>query len=106
MHVEVIEAWSGHGRTKALREELPALVRQVKPRVPGWFPAGPAAAVAAALPKKKARRDVTWPPRGVELMPLTAETTAMCLGLAEQVKSGENSQSKPTRGSAPRSSIA
>jgi hypothetical protein len=89
VHLEVIESWSGAGCLKALRADLPTIVRRVKPRVLGWFPAGPAAGVAAALAARKGPQAERWPPRGVVLEPLTAETTAVCMGLAEQVNAGE-----------------
>lgn len=89
VHTEVIEAWSGHGCTKALRAELPDIVRRVKPRALGWLPKGPAASVAAALAAQKGPRRGIWPPRGVELIEITAETPSICMGLAEVVLSGE-----------------
>lgn len=85
-HVEVIEAWDGHGCTKALRAELPAIVAKVRPRVLGWWPNGPAAAVAADLADRGHRG---WPPRRVKVEEIKAETSAACMGLAEQVLSGE-----------------
>jgi hypothetical protein len=89
VHVEVVEAWEGHGCLKALRAELPDLVRKVKPRALGWFPKGPAAAVTADLAARKGPRKGVWPPRGVKLEALTAEVPAVCMGAAELVKSGE-----------------
>lgn len=86
VHCEVVEAWDGQGCTKRLRAELPGIVKKVRPRALGWFPQGPAAAVAADL-EGKAVRD--WPPRGVELQALTGELAQVCMGLAEQVTSGE-----------------
>lgn len=84
VHAEVVEAWDGYGCTKALRAELPDVVRKVKPRALGWFPGGPAAAVAADLTVRRG-----WPPRGVELVDIRGDVTAVCMGLAEQVKAGE-----------------
>lgn len=85
VHVEVVAAWSGRGCTKQVRAELPGLVRKVRPKALGWFPAGPAAAIAADLRERRG-----WPPRGVELDGLVnAETTAVCMGLAEIVLAGE-----------------
>ncbi len=85
VHVEVIEAWDGFGCTKALRADLPALVRKVQPRAFGWFPAGPAAAVAADLAEKRG----AWPPRRVEVAELRGEVASVCMGLAEQVHTGQ-----------------
>jgi hypothetical protein len=89
VHVEVIEAWSGFGCTKALRADLPDIVRKVKPRALGWFPAGPAAAVAAELAEKRGTAATRWPPRRVEVDELRGEVTAVCMGVAEQVHVGD-----------------
>lgn len=85
-HVDVVAAWSGFGCLKAVRADLPGLVAKVKPRVLGWFPAGPAAVLAADMQEKRARG---WPPRRVTLEALTTEAASVCMGLAELVKAGE-----------------
>lgn len=87
VHLEVVRAWSGFGCTKAVRADLPDLVARVKPRAFGWFPAGPAAAVAADLKQRKGRR--TWPPRGVRVAELTGEVAAICMGFADIVEAGD-----------------
>ena len=74
-HVDVVAAWDS---LDAVRRELPALVRKVQPRRFGWLPNGPAAALAADLSVRKA---TGWPPRRVELTPITAETAAVCMAL-------------------------
>lgn len=84
-HVEVVRRWQGFGCTKALRADLPGLVAKIKPRAIGWYPGGPAAAVAAALAEKRG----VWPPRRVAVAELTAEVPAICMGLAEAVNSDE-----------------
>lgn len=86
-HVEVIERWHGYGCTKLVRAELPALVQKLKPRAFGWFPGGPAASVAASL--RKPNGDRKWYPIGTQVEELKGETTAVCMGLAEQVLAGE-----------------
>lgn len=89
VHVEVVKAWDGFGCTKQVRAELPAIVRRVKPRAIGWFPTGPAAAMAAEMRKRPVVGADRWPPRGVVLEELKAELPAVCMGLAEQVIAGE-----------------
>ncbi|WP_231648664.1 terminase [Saccharothrix sp. NRRL B-16348] len=90
VHVEVIKAWEGYGCLKLVRQELPALVRKIKPRAFGWFPMGPGAQLAADLADRKHRRSAeAWPPPGVVVEALTAETAAVCMGLSEQVLSGD-----------------
>jgi hypothetical protein len=86
-HVEVIGRWQGIGATAALRAELPALIERIKPRVVVWFPAGPAAAVAADLKARRGNR--LWPPRGVRVEEVGAETSAACMGTAELVAAGQ-----------------
>lgn len=87
VHAEVVAAWDGIGCTRALRQDLPAIVGRVRPRAFGWFPTGPAAAVAADLadPKKKGGRRGTWPPRGVEVEEIRGELAAVCMGLGDLV---------------------
>lgn len=88
VRVEVVAAWSGADCTQQLRKELPGKVGLIKPRVLGWFPAGPAAAVAADLAdRKRAGRASVWPPPGVTVEELKGEVTAVCMGFAEQVNS-------------------
>lgn len=68
--VESVAAWPSPA---AARGDLPGWLDRVKPRAFGWFPGGPAAALAADL-----RSDVAVELKG------TAVTEA-CLGFAEQV---------------------
>jgi hypothetical protein len=83
VHLDVVHAWDGHGCLAQVRRELPAIVRKVNPRVFGWFPQGPAAALAADL------RDRGLAPRGAEIEEIRADLTAVCMGLAEQVTARE-----------------
>ena len=87
VYVELVETWTGFGCTASVRRDLPELVRKLRPRTFGWFPGGPAAAVAAALKTRQPGR--VWPPPRVAVAELTAETPAVCMGLAEQVTSVE-----------------
>ena len=82
VHVEVVAAWAGFGCTKALRADLPDLIREIRPRAFGWFPAGPAAAVAADLADRGSR---DWPPRRVVVEEIRGDTAAACMSLAEQI---------------------
>jgi len=86
IYVEVVKVWQGYGAMKALRSDLPGLVTKLRPRALGWFPNGPAEAVAADLEARKGNR--LWPPRGVKVEGLASEATAVCMGLAEQVAAG------------------
>ena len=91
VRVEVVAAWAGPTCTRDLRRELPAWVRKVRPRVLGWFPAGPAAAIAADLadPNRKGRGPrAPWPPAGVKVEEIRSEITAVCMGFAELARLG------------------
>lgn len=94
VHVEVVESWAGPGCTKAVRADLPDIVRRVKPRVVGWLPTGPAASLTAELKAQKGPRRAAWPPRGVKVEEITAETAACCMALADLVLAGEIVQPK------------
>lgn len=87
VRVDVVEAWTS---TAAARAALPALVARVGPQALGWFPNGPAAALAADLADRnkpgEARRQ--WPPRGVTVAEIRGEMPAVCMGFAEQVAAG------------------
>lgn len=82
VRVDPVVAFEGPACTKQLRAELPDLVARVKPRKVGWFPGGPAAAVAADLAERRG-----WPPAGVVVDEIRSDMTAVCMGLAEQVAS-------------------
>jgi len=80
--VEVVKAWES---TDKLRRDLPGLLAKVRPQKLGWFPSGPAAALAADL----ADRGLSgWPPKGVEVDEIRGEMPAVCMGLEEQVRAG------------------
>ena len=88
VRVEPVAAWSGPGCTKEMQAELLAIVAKVRPRVLGWFPGGPGAAVAAGMGKR-----ANWPPRGVKLEEIKRDVSAVCMGFAEQVATGRIAQS-------------
>ena len=82
--VEPVAAWSGQGCTDQLRSELGGLVAKVDPAKLGWFPSGPAAALAADLRDRDG-----WPPAGVEIEEIRGDVAAVCMGFAEQVTAGK-----------------
>ncbi len=85
--VDVVKTWDGYGHTKLLRQELPGIVAKVKPRIFGYFPKGPAAALIVALEDRKENK--VWPPRGIKVEELTAELASVCMGLADLVDTDE-----------------
>lgn len=89
VRVEVVAAWDGQNATDRLRRELPGLLARVRPQVLGWLPAGPAAALAADLADRRKAGVTGWPPRGVTVEEIRGETSAVCMGFAEQVQAGQ-----------------
>ena len=83
VRVELVRTWTS---THQLRRSLPVTVKRVRPRVMGWFPNGPAAAVAADLAAPKQRRSQAWPPPGVTIQEIKTETPAVCMGFEEIVR--------------------
>lgn len=75
--IDTVHAWDGHGCSAEIRRELPGIVNKIAPTIFGWFPQGPAAALAADLRKG-------WQQRGTEVKEITNEITSVCMGLAEQ----------------------
>lgn len=91
VRVDFVREWSGVGCVDQLGAELPDLVATLRPRVLGWFPNGPAAAVAADVADRKQRRAAgraAWPPRGVKISEVRGEVSAVCMGFAELVRAG------------------
>jgi hypothetical protein len=74
VRVETVGSWDSPAQ---LRLALPGLLKRVKPRVIGWFPSGPAAALAVELKDLK---------KGVEIK--TTDVGFACQSFAEQVASG------------------
>ncbi|MDG4809934.1 terminase [Micromonospora sp. WMMD1120] len=86
VRVETVHEWSGPDAAAQLERDLPGWVEKLKPRVIGWFPAGPAAAVAAKVADRRKEGVRGWPPRGVRVEDIRGETTAVCMGLVKEVK--------------------
>lgn len=89
VRVEAVKRWEGDSARQQLRRELPGLVAKMKPRTFGWFPNGPAAAVAADLADRKKGTRSAWPPRGVEVDELRKDGAAICMGFAELIAAKE-----------------
>jgi hypothetical protein len=89
VRVETIAEWSGPRAAANLEAALPDWVSRVGPRVVGWFPSGPGAAVAARLADRRREGVRGWPPRGVTVSEIRGEVTAVCMGLAKEVDAGQ-----------------
>lgn len=85
VRVDPVRAWTGPACTRKACAELPALVGRTRPRVIGWLPNGPGAALAADMKE----RPGVWPPRDVGLEEIRAEVPAVCMGFAELVATGQ-----------------
>lgn len=83
VRVETVAEWSGPAAASALERDLPGWVEKIRPRVIGWYPAGPGAAVGARLSKTRGPRG--WLPRGVQVAEIRGETTAVTMGFAKEV---------------------
>lgn len=81
---DVVAAWASPAD---LRADLPGHVRRIRPLAVGWFPGGPAAAVAAAMSERRRGQSArtAWPPPGVSFVEITGDVPAACMGLAELV---------------------
>lgn len=87
VRVEVVRQWGGLGCTGPLRADLPSVLSAARPRVLGWLPGGPAAAVAAALKAPKGRRRAAALPVGLRVEEIRQDATAVCMGFAALVDS-------------------
>lgn len=85
VRVETVHEWTGPAAAAALERDLPGWVAKLKPQTLGWFPTGPAAAVAAQLADRRKDGVRGWPPAGVTVAEIRGETTAVCMALAKQV---------------------
>lgn len=49
--IKVRAAWDGPNATDQMRQELPGILKELRPRVFGWFPSGPTAALRVEMEK-------------------------------------------------------
>lgn len=85
VRVETVAEWTGPTAATQLQRDLPDWVTKLRPQTLGWFPAGPAAAVAAKLTDRRKDGVRGWPPQGVTVAEIRGETTAVCMGLGKEV---------------------
>jgi hypothetical protein len=78
--VEVAAAWDGPGCPGIMQRELRSWLLRIRPRTLGWFPAGPAAALAAEL---RGGGQLMVP--RLKIVEIQADTAAVCMGLARLV---------------------
>jgi hypothetical protein len=82
---EVVAAWDGPQAMAAALAELPGWIARIRPRMVGWYPGGPGAALAAQLKDRRKETGRSWTPRGTRVAELTAEAPAVVMGFAQQV---------------------
>lgn len=83
VRVDPAKAWSGPGCVDAAERELPGELARVRPQVLGWFPNGPAAAMATRLRRRKGVRSKI--PPHIRIEEIKAETAAVCMGFEQAV---------------------
>lgn len=81
VRVETVAEFTGPRAGTALERGLSALAEVIRPRVIGWFPSGPAAAVAARMRGKSPRR-------GTTVAEIQGDTAAVCMAFAKEVVAG------------------
>ncbi|MFJ8687189.1 terminase [Micromonospora wenchangensis] len=86
VRVETVTEWTGMDAATQLERELPAWVARVRPTVLGWYPGGPAAAVATRLVDRRKDGVRGWPPRGTRVAEIRGEMTAVCMGFGKEVR--------------------
>jgi hypothetical protein len=87
VRVEAVASWDGPQAVAECLRDLPGWLTKIRPRQLGWFPGGPGAVIAAQLKDRSKTTGRSWAPRGTRVAELTAETPAVCMGLAQQVAS-------------------
>jgi hypothetical protein len=89
VRVETVAEWTGPAAAADMERDLPGWVRLVRPRKLGWFPSGPAAAVANSLADRRKAGVRTgpdgWPPPGVIVEEIRGEMAAACMGLGKEI---------------------
>lgn len=80
--VGIIKEWRIKGLALKIRQELPGLVAQYKPRKLGWFPYGPSANLSTWLKPQAGVRPAL---PGVEIVEMRDQAADACMTLAEMV---------------------
>lgn len=83
VRVELLASWEGPRAASEMERDFPEWRTLVRPRVYGWFPNGPAAAVAAGMSTV----------RGSVGTEIRTDTPAVCMGFAKEVTARTLAQS-------------
>lgn len=87
--VELVAEYDGIDALQKLGQNLAGLCATIRPRTVGWFPNGPAAALDAQLRDRRKSGRYGWPPRGIEVAELKAETAGVVMAFASLVGTGQ-----------------
>lgn len=83
VRVETVDAWDGPDAVRVGAAGVRDYVERIRPRMFGWLPGGPAAALAADLSARRRGPGArSWPPRGVRVEEIKTEVPAVCMGFA------------------------
>jgi hypothetical protein len=88
VRVETVQEWTGPRAASLLERDIPAWVEKIRPKVVGWLPDGPAAAVGARLADRRRGGVAGWPPRGVKVTEIRGELTQVTMGLGKEIAGG------------------
>lgn len=81
VRVDPIHAWTGRDAATQVKQELDGLLATVKPRVFGWFPAGPSAVLAAEFEERP-----EWPPEALIVQEIRGtDVSSVCMGFAAEI---------------------
>lgn len=84
VRVEAVGAWDDAAAAIAGVRDW---VLAARPWMLGWFPGGPAAAHDTELRDRRKVGTRGWPPRGVQVTEIKSDAAAVCMGLAQLVRS-------------------
>lgn len=79
-----LEAWEGKDAGMKLRQRVPQLVAQYKPKAVGWFPIGPVASVSETIKPRPGVKP--WLPAWVKSEEIRSEVADVCMGFSDLVE--------------------
>lgn len=81
VRVDPKRAWSGSDTAAQVKRDLETELAEMKPRVFGWFPSGPAAVLTAEFEERP-----EWPPESLIVQEIRGtDVSAVCMGFAAEI---------------------
>lgn len=81
VRVDPKRAWSGSDTAAQVKRDLETELAEMKPRVFGWFPSGPAAVLTAEFEERP-----EWPPESLIVQEIRGtDVAAVCMGFAAEI---------------------